>query len=90
MSKNKSIPSMPNAQNTKANPNAQHIQRKKKQKRKSFKKKGQLLNQAIKSFSIDLGGKVVSKEKVENEIKVVTKTKAYIGRSLKRSIEHGE
>lgn len=55
---------MPNAQKTKANPNAQHIQEKKTRTHmKVFKKKRQLLNQAIKSFSIDLGGKVVSKEK---------------------------
>lgn len=57
---------MPNAQNTKANPNAQHIEKKRKKKKikNTYEsvKKGQLLNQAIKSFSIDLGGKVVSKE----------------------------
>lgn len=56
---------MPNAQNTKTNPNAQHIQKKKEKKNKNTYesvRKGQLLNQAIKSFSIDLGGKVVSKE----------------------------
>lgn len=53
---------MPNAQNTKTNPNAQHTKKRKNKNTYESVRKGQLLNQAIKSFSFDLGGKVVSKE----------------------------